>query len=61
MEDEVVTSKLKASNIMFEKAVILVVDDVLENRKLVQASLKDYDIDLIMAENGKEAIELLKM
>jgi two-component system, NarL family, sensor histidine kinase EvgS len=60
MEDEVVSSKLKASNIMFEKAVILVVDDVLENRKLVQASLKDYDIDLIMAENGKEAIELLK-
>lgn len=60
MEDEIVTSKLKASNIMFEKAVILVVDDVLENRKLVQASLKDYDIDLIMAENGKEAIELLK-
>ena len=60
MEDEVVTSKLKASNIMFEKAVILVVDDVLENRKLVQASLKDFDIDLIMAENGKEAIELLK-
>lgn len=60
MEDEVVSSKLKASNIMFEKAVILVVDDVLENRKLVQASLKDFDIDLIMAENGKEAIELLK-
>lgn len=60
MEDEVVTSKLKASNIMFEKAVILVVDDVLENRKLVQASLKDYDIDLIMAENGKEALDKLK-
>lgn len=60
VDDEVVSSKLKASNIMFEKAVILVVDDVLENRKLVQASLKDYDIDLIMAENGKEAIELLK-
>lgn len=60
VEDEVVTSKLKASNIIFEKAVILVVDDVLENRKLVLASLKDFDIDLIMAENGKEAIELLK-
>ncbi|MDD2292314.1 MAG: ATP-binding protein, partial [Aliarcobacter sp.] len=60
MEDEVVSSKLKASNIMFEKAVILVVDDVLENRKLVQASLKDYDIDLIMAENGKEALDKLK-
>lgn len=60
MEDEVISSKLKASNIMFEKAVILVVDDVLENRKLVQASLKDFDIDLIMAQNGKEAIELLK-
>lgn len=60
MEDEVVLSKLKASNIVFEKAVILVVDDILENRKLVKASLKDFDIDLIMAQNGKEAIELLK-
>lgn len=60
VEDEVVSSKLKASNIMFEKAVILVVDDVLENRKLVLASLKDFDIDLIMAENGKEALDKLK-
>lgn len=60
MEDEVVTSKLKASNIMFEKALILVVDDVFENRKLVEASLKNFDIDLIMAENGKEALDKLK-
>ena len=35
-------------------------DDVEENRKLVQASLKDFDINLIMAQNGQEALEKLK-
>lgn len=60
MQEEVVPSKLLTSNIEFEKAQILVVDDVEENRKLVLASLKDFDIDIIMAQNGKEAIDKLK-
>ena len=60
MDEEIVISKLKVSNIEFEKAQILVVDDVEENRKLVQASLKDFDINLIMAQNGQEAIDKLK-
>ncbi|MGE4462195.1 MAG: transporter substrate-binding domain-containing protein [Arcobacter sp.] len=60
MEEEIISNKLSASNIAFEKAQILVVDDVEENRKLVQASLKDYDIDLIMANNGQEALNKLK-
>ena len=60
VENEIVSQKLLASNIIFEKAQILVVDDVEENRKLVVASLKDFDIDLIMAQNGQEAIDKLK-
>ena len=60
IEDEIVSQKLLASNIVFEKAQILVVDDIEENRKLVKASLKDFDIDLIMAENGQEAIDKLR-
>ena len=60
MEDEIVSQKLLASNIVFEKAQILVVDDIEENRKLVEASLKDFDIDLIMAKNGQEAIDKLR-
>ncbi len=60
VENEIISQKLSASNILFEKAQILVVDDVEENRKLVQASLKDFDIDLIMAQNGQEAIDKLK-
>ncbi|MBU0925262.1 transporter substrate-binding domain-containing protein [bacterium] len=60
MEDKIVSQKLLASNIVFEKAQILVVDDIEENRKLVEASLKDFDIDLIMAQNGQEAIDKLR-
>ncbi len=60
IQEEIVTQKLLTSNIEFEKAQILVVDDVEENRKLVLASLKDFDIDIIMAQNGKEAIDKLK-
>jgi two-component system, NarL family, sensor histidine kinase EvgS len=60
MKDEIVSQKLLASNIIFEKSQILVVDDIEENRKLVEACLKDFDIDLIMARNGQEAIDKLK-
>lgn len=61
IEDEIETkSRVLSSNIAFEKSQILVVDDVEENRKLVQASLKDFDINLIMAENGKDALDRLK-
>ena len=60
MEKEIVSEKLSSFNINFEKAKILVVDDVEENIKLIQASLKDFDFDLIIAKNGKESIDILK-
>ncbi len=58
--EKIEVQRLDYSNIKFKKATILVVDDILENRKLVQASLKDFDFKIIMAENGQEAIERLK-
>ena len=60
IQEEIVPQKLLSSNIIFKKSKILVVDDVEENRKLMEASLKDFDLDLTMAENGKEAIDKLK-
>lgn len=44
----------------FEEANILVVDDIKENRILLKAFLKDYDFNIVTAENGKEAIEKLR-
>lgn len=58
--EEIVSQKLDYSNITFQKATLLVVDDVKENRKLVEASLKGFDFKIIMAENGEEALERLK-
>lgn len=58
--EKIEANKLNFENIVFEKSTILVVDDVDENRKLVQASLKDFDFNLIMAQNGQEAIERLQ-
>lgn len=55
----IIVEKIDFSNIVFEKASILVVDDISENRKLVKASLKNFDFEIIMAENGKEAIDIL--
>ena len=52
--------KIDIDNIIFEESTILVVDDIEENRKLVEASLKDYNFKLIMAENGLDAISKLK-
>ncbi len=58
--EQITIKKLDLSNIIFEKAIILVVDDIEENRKLVQASLKNFDFKIIMAENGKIALDRLK-
>jgi len=58
--EQITVKKLDLSNIAFEKATILVVDDIEENRKLVKASLKNFDFKIIMAENGQVAIDRLK-
>jgi signal transduction histidine kinase/CheY-like chemotaxis protein len=47
--------------ITFEKATILVVDDKELNRKLLIKFLAGYDLDIIEAGNGEEAIEKIKL
>ena len=46
--------------IIFEKSTILVVDDIQNNRELLINSFKETQIDVITANNGKEALEKFK-
>lgn len=48
------------SAIDFEKAVILVADDVEQNRNLIKESFDNTAIEIIEAVNGQEAIEKVK-
>ncbi|MFT5661073.1 MAG: two-component system sensor histidine kinase EvgS, partial [Sulfurimonas sp.] len=47
-------------NIIFEKATILVVDDIQDNRDLIVKNFEDTNIEIITAVNGLEAIEMYK-
>ncbi len=47
-------------NIKFEKATLLIVEDIPLNRKLIKEYLRYTDIDIIEAENGEEAIPLAR-
>ncbi len=46
--------------IEFEKNVILVVDDITVNRELIKGYLEDYDLDILEAANGSEAIDMAR-
>jgi signal transduction histidine kinase/ABC-type amino acid transport substrate-binding protein/DNA-binding response OmpR family regulator len=59
LKQEVERPKLNTNAVVFKPANILVVDDIKENRKLVQAALKPYDLTLFMAKNGQEGLDLL--
>jgi len=48
------------SSVKFEKALILVVDDVMQNRAVVKEFLLSEGFSVIEAENGKIAVELAK-
>jgi len=49
-------SNLKLDLIEFEKSSILVVDDIDYNRNLVKGFLEGYNLTILEAENGEEAI-----
>jgi len=55
-EDEKI-NLLDLNLIRFEKATVLIVDDIDYNRELLKGFLQGYDLSLIEAENGREAIE----
>ncbi len=50
----------EALNIEFEKATILVADDIQLNRNLIREYLKDTPITILEAKDGQEAIDLAK-
>ena len=47
----------KAEEILFEKAVVLVVDDVQDNRELIVKNFESTPIEVIQASNGLEAVQ----
>jgi len=50
----------KIPKVRFNKATILIVDDIFENRYLVKATLANEPFILIEAKNGKEALDIVK-
>jgi len=52
--------KKTAKKITFEPSNVLVVDDIYANRKIVKSFLESTQLNLTMAENGKEAVEKAK-
>ncbi len=55
-----ITVHIDPSEIIFEKTIILVVDDIEYNRTYIRDALKGTDIKVIEAEDGYNALELLK-
>jgi len=54
------TEDSQLKNIAFEKAVVLIVDDIDYNREILCTYLKSYDFSIIEAANGLEALEQAK-
>ncbi|MCP4155613.1 MAG: response regulator, partial [bacterium] len=49
------------ADVNFEKATVLVVDDIYINRELIKGFLNAYALSIIEAENGEEALQLAGM
>lgn len=58
VEDDLLTEDF--SKIFFNNGVILVVDDIEENRLLVKESFNQSDVLVLEAINGKDAIDIVK-
>jgi CheY-like chemotaxis protein len=57
---EVLHNDKSTVQVIFDKATVLVVDDVKENRTLVIEYFKNSNLEFIEAKNGEEAISLTK-
>jgi signal transduction histidine kinase/CheY-like chemotaxis protein len=51
---------VEVDNIAFDQATVLVADDVADNRELIRGFLSPYGFEVLEAENGAEAIEVVK-
>ncbi len=55
-----IKTDISVDSIIFDKAVILIVDDIKPNLMLLIGLLQDYGFEFIMAENGTEACDLAR-
>jgi signal transduction histidine kinase/CheY-like chemotaxis protein len=55
-----VDTKIELKNIFFEKAQVLVVDDIESNRLLIKECLSQVNLDVIEAEDGQKALLVVK-
>jgi len=53
-------TEISADSIVFDNAVILIADDLMNNRILLCTILEDYGFEFLEAENGGSAIELAR-
>ena len=53
-------NRISPDRLVFSSPKVMVVDDVLENRKLIEGYLLPYTVQIQEAENGLEAIEKIK-
>ena len=57
--DSLSEKEIDPTKVVFDQARILVVDDLDLNRDLVVGYLEQYDLSVVQAENGKQAIDVL--
>jgi len=60
VSDEKVSLKENFKNIQFEKATILIADDIELNRTLIKEYLKDTPLEIYEAKDGQEAVDIAK-
>ncbi|MCK4765650.1 MAG: response regulator [Candidatus Aminicenantes bacterium] len=59
-EDELEEKDSGSELVRFEKAVILIADDIESNREVLKGFLSDSEVSFLEAENGEEAIDIVK-
>jgi CheY-like chemotaxis protein len=59
-EQKISKPKIEIENINFEKATLLIADDVKYNREYIKGILRDTQIEILEAENGEIALKLAK-
>ncbi|MFH2058645.1 MAG: ATP-binding protein [Pseudomonadota bacterium] len=52
--------RIDIDSVHFKKASVLIVDNIQSNREILRVFLENYDFNLVEAENGFEAIEIIK-
>ncbi|BBM85846.1 response regulator [Candidatus Uabimicrobium amorphum] len=57
---ELPTNTRQIHQLLFDKATILVVDDIDDNRKLIKAFLKSYDFNIVEARDGEQGFAMAK-